>query len=128
MHTLKSFHSIGKYNSFITTTEKGLDKVVQDFINGPIIWCDVRSELGARALRHRSFIAAPGNLYSNNLLNKYKKRKWWRPVAPIILESYLHPLFENAYPSPFMLNNFVFRFELADNMPAILHIDNTARV
>lgn len=97
-------------------------------MDGPIVWYDGQSESGPRALGHRSIIADPRSIRNKDLINLYKQRQWWRPVAPIILEDFLEEWFENAYPSPYMLNNFVIRQEKKELVPAILHLDLTARV
>lgn len=103
-------------------------KVVEDIRTQPVFWLEGRSEVGPRALGHRSIIADPTNIDSKNIINKIKGRQWWRPVAPIILLSELHNWFENAFNSPYMLNNFVIKGSCKELVPAILHLDNTARV
>lgn len=68
------------------------------------------------------------NMEHKNLLNLYKQREWWRPVAPIILEKYVKEWFENGFSSPYMLNNFCVDSTLSDHVLGILHLDGTARV
>lgn len=117
-----------EYQTYIEHIDEGLDRFVSDIIKEPIVWFDGRGEMGPRALGHRSILADPRNMESKRLLNKYKKRQWWRPVAPIVLETHLDEYFEDSFPSPYMLNNFKIRKEKRDLVPAILHLDDTCRV
>ena len=43
-----------------------------------------RSEFGPRALGHRSLLAVASDITVKDRLNIIKKRKWWRPVAPVV--------------------------------------------
>jgi len=118
-----------KHKPHIKTIEEfDVTKAVEDIKKQPIFWLEGRSEVGPRALGHRSIIADPTNLESKEILNKIKGRQWWRPVAPIVLLSELHNWFENAFASPYMLNNFIIKNHYKELVPAILHLDNTARV
>ncbi|MBT9151631.1 MAG: nebramycin 5' synthase [candidate division WS2 bacterium] len=118
-----------KHKTHVKTIEEfdGI-KVVEDIKKQPVLWLEGRSEVGPRALGHRSIIADPTNTDSKEIINKIKGRQWWRPVAPIILLSELHNWFENAFASPYMLNNFIIKDCCKALVPAILHLDNTARV
>lgn len=121
-------NTLSKYKDYIATVEKGIEKIPYDIENKPIIWVDGRAEIGPRALGHRSIIANPIKIEHKDFLNIYKKREWWRPVAPIILEEELDGWFDNAYLSPYMLNNFEVKNEIAEKIPAVLHLDQSARV
>lgn len=82
-----------------------------------------RAEIGPRALGHRSLLmSVEGN---KDLLNKIKKREWFRPVAPMVLESEAPKFFSPGQPDPFMLFNHVVKGK--PNW-AIVHVDGTARV
>jgi carbamoyltransferase len=91
-----------------------------------IAWFEGRSEIGPRALGHRSILANP--TVKNNWLrvNAIKKREFWRPFAPVVLEEYAHEYFEGCpIPSPFMLINAKVKKK---NIPAVTHVDNSSRI
>jgi carbamoyltransferase len=91
-------------------------------------WMQGRMEFGPRALGARSIIASPLNASMQQRLNDIKDREDFRPVAPVVLEEKASEWFTLKGGSPFML--FV-NDVLADKrhlVPAICHIDATARI
>ncbi|NEE17553.1 hypothetical protein G3M58_65210, partial [Streptomyces sp. SID7499] len=98
-----------------------------DLANGPVAWVDGASEIGPRALGNRSLIADPRTMESKDLLNRYKRRQWWRPVAPMVMEEFFEGWFETSQKSPFMLKAVQVRSAVAKRVPAILHEDGSAR-
>lgn len=118
-----------EYIKFIECIEFVDAKIVaNDIISSPIVWVNGASEIGPRALGNRSIIADPRNEKTKDLLNNIKQREWWRPVAPIILKEHLNDWFENAYHSPYMLHTFDIKNSKRELVPAILHLDGSARV
>jgi carbamoyltransferase len=115
-----------QYVASITPASPG--QVVQDLQSGPVVWFDGRAELGPRALGHRSILADPTTLKSKDELNRLKQREWWRPVAPVIREEDCGDWFEAARPSPYMLETFLVRRDREQLVPAIAHLDRSARV
>lgn len=103
-------------------------EIAEDIIGDVIVWFEGKGEIGPRALGHRSLLANPCDICAKDRLNKIKQRQWWRPVAPIILEDELNNWFQMSYRSPYMLHNFVVFPDMASKIPAILHLDNTARI
>lgn len=99
-----------------------------DLAAGPVAWVDGAAEIGPRALGHRSLLGDPRTHAAKDRLNEVKRRQWWRPVAPIVLKEAVGEWFVNARPSPFMLEVFEIRPERRDAVPAIAHLDHTARV
>jgi predicted NodU family carbamoyl transferase len=119
----------GKYKIFIKSIEPARPrKTVSDIINAPIIWFYGAAEIGPRALGGRSILGDPRSIETKKKLNTYKKRQWWRPVAPIILKTYMSDYFLGAYESPYMLHTFTLKPEKREIVPSIMHIDGTARV
>lgn len=96
--------------------------------NSIVAWFQGRSEYGPRALGHRSLLAHPG--YARNLerLNDVKGREQFRPVAPMVLAERAARIFEGPNPSPYMLFVHRVRDEWRDRIPAVVHVDGTARV
>jgi carbamoyltransferase len=97
--------------------------------NRVVAWFQGRSEFGPRALGHRSLLAdprAPGNLEK---LNDIKGREQFRPVAPMVLAERAAEIFDQGpIPSPFMLFTHRVREGWAERIPAVVHVDGTARI
>lgn len=127
-YTMNSILENKDIDSFIENVEYNLDKFVDDIIVAPVVWVSGRAEIGPRALGNRSILADPRSNISKDLLNLYKKRQWWRPVAPIILEECIDDWFDDGFESPYMLNNFIVKEEKRHIVPPIMHLDNTARI
>jgi len=86
-------------------------------------------EYGPRALGCRSILADPRKEEMKYILNaKVKHREPFRPFAPSVLREDRDVYFENAYESPFMLLVFKVKKEMRNVIPAVTHVDNTARV
>jgi carbamoyltransferase len=97
--------------------------------NGVVAWFQGRSEYGPRALGRRSLLAHPGHERNLERLNDVKGREQFRPVAPMVLAHRAPELFSRGpLPSPYML--FVHDVDRAwrDRIPAVVHVDGTARV
>ena len=120
--------ALQKFKYYIESIENNMDNIALDIANEPIVYFSRRSEIGPRALGHRSILADPRNERSKDLLNKYKQRQWWRPVAPIVLEEKVGEWFDEPFASPYMLNNFIVKEEKRGQVPAIMHLDATARI
>lgn len=127
--SLQEIMDEGKYETYIKdVSDMQFSRVVEDIINAPIVWFDGQAEIGPRALGGRSIIADPRFDVSKDALNIVKQRQWWRPVAPIVLEEEIDEWFENPYSSPFMLHTFDLKKDKLKIVPAITHLDNSARV
>jgi carbamoyltransferase len=92
-------------------------------------WFQGRSEFGPRALGNRSILADPRNADMKDKLNsRVKHRQAFRPFAPIVLAERANEVFEGDGESPFMLLAKPVRPEWRDRIPAVVHVDGTARV
>lgn len=108
-----------------------------------------RMEFGPRALGSRSILADPRNPHMQAILNqKIKFRESFRPFAPAILEEHASFYFEKVGNSPYMLlvadiakgvrlplnneENALCGFDrlnqVRSNIPAVTHVDYSARV
>jgi carbamoyltransferase len=96
--------------------------------NGIVAWFQGRGEYGPRALGHRSLLAHPGHAGNTERLNEVKGREQFRPVAPMVLAERAPELFEGVQPSPYMLFVHRVRPEWTDRIPAVVHVDGTARI
>lgn len=91
-------------------------------------WYQGRMEFGPRALGGRSILASPIHPDMQQRLNDIKDREDFRPVAPVVLQQDANEWFENAGYSPFMLLVNKVREDKADQIPAVRHVDGTARI
>jgi carbamoyltransferase len=97
--------------------------------DGVVAWFQGRSEYGPRALGHRSLLAHPGHRRNLERLNDVKGREQFRPVAPMVLEHRVRDIFSRGpLPSPYMLFVHDVAPEWRDRVPAVVHVDGTARV
>ncbi|MGV9883663.1 carbamoyltransferase family protein [Streptomyces sp. NPDC003006] len=96
--------------------------------DGVVAWFQGRSEYGPRALGHRSLLAHPGRAENLERLNRVKGREEFRPVAPMVLAERAHQLFSGPLPSPYMLFVHDVAPQWRDRVPAVVHVDGTARV
>jgi carbamoyltransferase len=95
--------------------------------DGVVAWFAGRSEYGPRALGHRSLLANPGRRETLTRLNDVKGREQFRPVAPIVRLDRAGEVFDGPLPSPYMLFVHRVRPEWVDRIPAVVHVDGTAR-
>ena len=93
--------------------------------NKIIGWVQGKYEIGPRALGNRSILASPLDSKMQSKLNKIKLRENFRPVAPICIEEDVSKYFDWKGSSPYML---YFQRLKTDKLPAITHVDGTARV
>jgi len=110
------------------TVEPDYTYIAQEIANGKIVaWCNGRAEYGPRALENRSLLGDPRNYENRDKINfKIKHREWYRPLAPVVLEEFASEWFDFPTKSPFML--FTMPIKDPDKIPAVNHIDNTARI
>ncbi len=101
------------------------DLLVRDKVIG---WFQGRMEFGPRALGARSILASPIHATMQARLNEIKDREDFRPVAPVVLEEEAGNWFAGAGVSPFMLFVYDVLPDKADRIPAVRHVDGTARI
>lgn len=95
-------------------------------------WFQGRMEFGPRALGARSILASPRDALMQGRLNELKDREDFRPVAPVVMQEKADQWFdtgrESSIQAPFMLFVFDVLLTQAARIPAVRHIDGTARV
>lgn len=88
-----------------------------------------RSEVGPRALCHRSILANPCNPNMKDYLNKnVKHRENFRPFAPVTIYERQFDIFGLKQDSPYMLLAAKVNDEYISKLPSITHIDGSARI
>jgi carbamoyltransferase len=100
------------------------DLIVKGYV---VTWYQGRAELGPRALGNRSIIADPRRKDMWGVVNRIKGREWWRPLAPSLLEDDAGKYFVDPVPHQFMILMYKFRPEMCEVVPAVCHVDQTAR-
>ena len=96
--------------------------------NRVIGWFQNGSEIGPRALGNRSILASPIHKWMTGYINSdIKKREWYRPFAPAVLFENQSEVFESDVFSPYMLVTTTVKEEWRNKIPAVTHIDNSAR-
>ena len=94
----------------------------------PMVFLKGRAELGPRALGNRSILAPASRRGMKDVLNRIKCRESYRPVAPICLEHRAPEVFRPGSPDPFMLFDHLVADAWREQVPAICHLDGTARL
>ncbi|WP_207425402.1 carbamoyltransferase C-terminal domain-containing protein [Pedobacter sp. SYSU D00535] len=113
------------YRKMENVAEETAEVLAADKIIG---WFQGRMEYGPRALGSRSILASPIHAEMQSRLNEVKDREDFRPVGPVVLEEDAAEWFEGANYSPFMLFVYDVKPDKADRIPAVRHVDGTARI
>ena len=96
--------------------------------DGVVAWFQGRSEYGPRALGHRSLLANASRAENLSRLNDVKGREQFRPVAPMVLGERAAEVFDGPLPSPYMLFTQRVRPAWRRRIPAVVHVDGSARI
>ncbi|MER3431054.1 MAG: carbamoyltransferase [Blastocatellia bacterium] len=106
-----------------------LPRLAKMLSEGAIIgWFNGRMEFGPRALGARSFLADPRRADMREILNhKVKLREWFRPLAPSMHEEESVRVFGVEHYDPFMITVIAVAEEYKARIPAVVHVDGTAR-
>ncbi len=113
------------YRRVVDIAQATADLLAQDKVVG---WFQGRMEYGPRSLGARSILASPIDASMQSRLNQIKDREDFRPVAPVVLEEEAGNWFVGGDVSPFMVFVYEVRPDKANRIPAVRHVDGTARV
>lgn len=92
-------------------------------------WYRGRAEVGPRALGARSILADPRRPDMKDIVNaRVKRREAFRPFAPSVLHERGPEWFGGYYPNPFMLLVLPVRRDRQGAIPAVTHVDGSARL
>ena len=96
----------------------------------PLVIFHGKSEWGPRALGNRSILFDPRNPEAKEIVNKFKKREWWRPLAGTVLQEHAHTYFDmgSLKTSPYMSFAVNAKLKAVNEVPSIVHVDGTCRV
>jgi carbamoyltransferase len=106
------------------------ERVATELAQGRLVfWFQGRMEWGPRALGNRSLLADPRRDDMRELINsKVKGREPFRPFAPSVIEERAQDFFDLPAPSPFMQFTVRVKASAKGIIPAVTHVDGTARV
>lgn len=122
-------HDTSKFQvDYIENEKDRAAKVVDALCEGKVIGIrQGRAEYGPRALGYASIVADPRFREMHDTVNYVKQREAFRPYAPSILEEYVPEYFNITTPSPFMSFAGTVKEEKRSQIPAVVHVDGTAR-
>lgn len=120
----------------------GFDEIEYEYLGDD--WCDRaavsisqnkiisvfhgRMEFGPRALGNRSIMANASDIEARDRINSnVKRRPWYQPLCPTLLESERERLFENSFPHKHMATAFLMKEQFRSSLPSAVHVDGTAR-
>tara|TARA_R100001163_G_C5066000_1_gene204159 strand:+ start:1909 stop:3255 length:1347 start_codon:yes stop_codon:yes gene_type:complete len=105
----------------VDTTPEDICEILK---KNPVALFQGRSEQGQRGLGNRSLLMDGTHPHAVELVNKIKRREWFRPFSPAIMEEYAEEYFDIKNPSPYML----YVFKTKKDLPNVSAIDKTARI
>jgi carbamoyltransferase len=116
-------------------SDEMLDRTAEYLTHDKVVgWYQGRFEWGPRALGNRSILADPRNAAMKDIVNaKIKFREPYRPFAPSVTAESATKYFDLdnvglQYPVRFMLYVTPVRPEHRETLPAVTHVDGTARL
>ena len=127
------FEALNQHPDLSYTEYSNLEDLIENVSNyltqnRVIGWFQGGSEIGPRALGNRSILASPIHSWMTGHINgDIKHREWYRPFAPAVLFEHQEDVFESSVYSPYMLVTTTVKEEWRSKVPAITHIDNSAR-
>lgn len=105
-------------------------QVAEALFEGQIVgWFQGRMEFGPRSLGGRSILADPTKPEMRNKINsEVKHRESFRPFAPSVTVEHVRNYFDIAVEVPYMLKVADVKPDMQNQLPAIVHVDGTARI
>jgi carbamoyltransferase len=116
----------------VRSSGNAVERAADSLIRGNIVAIYAgRMEFGPRALGARSILASPVRREVNEALNKRLERSEFMPFAPVVLADHASDVFDinegNAHAARFMTITCDVRKPWRDRIPAVVHIDGSAR-
>lgn len=124
------YHGEDTSNPHFTSTGSIARRSAELLADNQIVgWFQGGSEYGPRALGHRSILMDPRKGENKDILNeRVKRREGFRPFAPSVLAEHAHDYFDLDVESPFMILSADALDATVADIPAVVHVDNSARV
>ncbi len=121
---------LDRFQLHYTRSDDPSEAAAEMLSDGNVIgWFQGRAEHGPRSLGARSILADPRSLQSKQRVNqRLKRRDWFMPYAPSILEEAFEEWCEHPVFSPYMQIAFTVPEGLRDKIPAAAHVDGTSRI
>ncbi|MCP4191302.1 MAG: nodulation protein [Planctomycetaceae bacterium] len=106
------------------------DAAAELLADGKVVgWFQGRLEGGPRALGGRSILADPRSIEARDRVNSaIKFREYWRPFCPSMTEESADRFLQRAESAPYMILAFDATDDAKQNVPGVVHVDQTARV
>lgn len=120
-----------RYQRDIEIVDTSVDEVAQMIRDGNIVTIfQGRSEGGPRALGNRSILFDPTIKDGKDIVNRIKKREFFRPFACSIKKEFVHEWFDLAgrEETPHMMYAVKCHSGVDEKIPSVIHIDNTCRI
>lgn len=113
--------------NIIKDVNEAVDLILQQ---KPLVIFQGSSEWGPRALGNRSILFDPRNKNAKDIVNKFKQREWWRPLAASVLLEHAHDWFDLATlkESPYMTFAVGAKKKAIKYTPSIVHVDDSCRI
>lgn len=111
--------------------EESIERTVAGFLaDGKVVgWFQGRMEGGPRALGNRSILGDPRSVETRDRVNAVVKfREPWRPFCPSMTQDGADRYLKKYTYAPFMIIAFEATDEARQEIPAVVHVDGTARV
>ena len=114
----------------VRTVADPAEEAARLLADGQIVgWFQGRAEVGPRALGARSILADPRRVETKYVVNaRVKRGERFRPFAPSVLDEHGPEFFDGYAPNPFMLLVQPVRATRRAQIPAVTHVDGTARL
>lgn len=132
---LQNVYIVGKSESYnlegLSTKKVSYNDVVDLLLEQNIVAIfQGKSEAGQRALGNRSLLFDPRNPKGKDIVNQIKRRENYRPFAGTILQEEAHKWFNmiSLNESPYMQYAMDAYENAIQQVPAIIHADNTCRI
>ena len=113
--------------NIIKDVNEAVDLILQQ---KPLVIFQGSSEWGPRALGNRSILFDPRNKNAKDIVNEFKQREWWRPLAASVLLEHAHDWFDLATlkESPYMTFAVGAKKKAIKYTPSIVHVDDSCRI